>query len=94
MMKNDLNLRSLRMFESIFSLDGADFIFSSCCSLLIEVNLLASVPEISRKCLCTGYYYLRPWAQSVLDFVIAPEAFYERSWTGPMLFSIDCSTLL
>ena len=28
------------------------------------------------------------------QFTIAPEGLYERSWTGPMLFSMDCSTLL
>ena len=26
-------------------------------------------------------------------FVMTPEALYESSWTGPMLFSMDCSTL-
>ena len=29
-----------------------------------------------------------------LEFAIALEAPYERSYTGPVLFSIDCSTLL
>ena len=26
--------------------------------------------------------------------IITPEAFYERSWSGPILFSMDCSRLL
>ena len=27
----------------------------------------------------------------ILEFVIAPKAPYERQWTGPMLFSMDCT---
>ena len=30
---------------------------------------------------------------SILMFIIALEAQYERLWIGPMLFSLDCSTL-
>ena len=29
---------------------------------------------------------------AILEFDNAPEALYERSWTGPMLFSMDCSS--
>ena len=30
--------------------------------------------------------------ETIVEFVFAPEAFYERSWTGPMQFSVGCST--
>ena len=30
---------------------------------------------------------------TLIVFVIAPQAFYEGPWTGPMIFSMDCSTL-
>ena len=34
------------------------------------------------------------WAKTILGFAIAlQEAFYEKSWTGPLLFSMDSSTL-
>ena len=32
-----------------------------------------------------------PWS---FEYAIAPEALYERPWIGPMLFSMDCFTLL
>ena len=32
--------------------------------------------------------------EKILLFTIAPEALYERSWTGPMIFSIACTTFL
>ena len=42
------------------------------------------VPHYKEFCIC-----LRPRATGV-----APKALYERSWTGPILFSMDCSTVL
>ena len=30
---------------------------------------------------------------TMLEFVIAAEALNEKSWTGPVLFSMDCSML-
>ena len=32
-------------------------------------------------------------SKTILVVVIAPEVFYDKSWTGPMLFSMNCSTL-
>ena len=70
----------------------------NCASLSSYISSLSNLLPKRGEVLPHGYLVeccrcLRPWAQIILEFTIAPETLYERSWTGPMLFSMDCSAL-
>ena len=38
--------------------------------------------------------YILSMPKGIFMFALTLEALYERSWTGPMLFAMDCSTVI
>ena len=46
-----------------------------------------------KGCYLSYFWLSTPVAVDNLKVVFAPETLYEMSWTGPILFSMDCSAL-